>query len=48
MKKLFALAMAIIMALSMVSFAAAEDTTLTIVAWDVNTTGYLTAQKEAY
>lgn len=48
MKKLFALAMAMIMALSMVSFAAAEDTTLTIVAWDVNTTGYLTAQKEAY
>ncbi|MDD6052006.1 MAG: sugar ABC transporter substrate-binding protein [Clostridiales bacterium] len=48
MKKLFALAMAMIMVLSMVSFAAAEDTTLTIVTWDVNTTGYLTAQKEAY
>lgn len=48
MKKLFALALALIMVLSTMSFAAAEDTTLTIVAWDVNTTGYLTAQKEAY
>lgn len=48
MKKLFALALALVMVLSTMSFAAAEDTTLTIVAWDVNTTGYLTAQKEAY
>ncbi|MGN0972419.1 MAG: ABC transporter substrate-binding protein [Aristaeellaceae bacterium] len=48
MKKLLALALALVMALSVMSFAAAEDTTLTIVAWDVNTTGYLTAQKEAY
>ena len=36
------------MMLGLMSFAAAEDTTLTIVAWDANTTGYLTAQKEAY
>ena len=49
MKKLISLVLAAIMALSLVSFAAAEEsTTLTIVAWDANTTGYLTAQKEAY
>lgn len=48
MKKLLALVLAAIMTLSVMSFAAAEGTTLTIVAWDVNTTGYLTAQKEAY
>ena len=49
MKKLLALVLAAVMALSMMSFAAAEgNTTLTIVAWDANTTAYLTAQKEAY
>ena len=49
MKRLLALVLAAMMALSIVSFAAADEgTTLTIVAWDANTTGYLTAQKEAY
>ncbi len=49
MKKLLCLALALVMALSVMSFAAAEgNTTLTIVAWDVGTTPYLTAQKEAY
>ena len=49
MKKLLALVLAAMMLMSMMSFAAADDgITLTIVAWDANTTGYLTAQKEAY
>ena len=49
MKKLFALALSVIMALSMMSFAAADEgTTVTIVTWDANTTAYLAAQKEAY
>ena len=49
MKRLLALVLAAMMALSIVSFDAADEgTTLTIVAWDANTTGYLTAQKEAY
>ena len=49
MKKLIALVLAAMMLLSVASFAAADETkTLTIVAWDANTTGYLTAQKEAY
>ena len=49
MKKLLALALAAVMVMSMMSFAAAEGTTtITIVAWDANTTGYLTSQKEAY
>ena len=49
MKRLLALILAAMMALSIVSFAAADEgITLTIVAWDANTTGYLTAQKEAY
>ena len=49
MKKLIALVLAAMMLLCMAGFAAAEETkTLTIVAWDANTTGYLTAQKEAY
>lgn len=48
MKKLFCLALAALMVLSLASLAAAEDTKITIVAWDVNTTPYLTAQKEAY
>ena len=49
MKKLIALALTACMLLSMCAFAAAEEgTVITIVAWDANTTGYLTAQKEAY
>lgn len=38
MKKLLSLVLAAIMVLSVMSFALAEDTTVTIVAWDVNTT----------
>ena len=49
MKKLLALVLSAIMALSMVSFAAAEgNTVLKIVGWDINTTSYYTAQKEAF
>ncbi len=49
MKKLFSLVLAIAMVLSMVCFASAEENkTLTIVAWDVSTTAYLQAQKEAF
>lgn len=49
MKKIIALALAMIMALSMVSIAAADDVvTLKVVAWDVNTTSYYAAQKEAF
>ena len=49
MKKLLALVLSAIMALSMVSFAAAEgNTVLKIVGWDINTTAYYAAQKEAF
>ncbi len=48
MKKLLSLVLAGLMVFGLLSFAAAEDTTVTIVAWDANTTPYLTAQKEAY
>ena len=48
MKKLLALVLSAIMALSVVSFASAEDVVLKVVAWDVNTTSYYTAQKEAF
>ncbi|MBQ7487171.1 MAG: sugar ABC transporter substrate-binding protein [Clostridia bacterium] len=49
MKKAIAMLLAAIMILAMTSFAFAdENKVLTIVAWDANTTGYLTAQKEAY
>ncbi len=48
MKKLLSLVLASLMVFGLLSFAAAEDTTVTIVAWDANTTPYLTAQKEAY
>ena len=49
MKKTIALVLAAMMLISLVSFSLADETkTLTIVAWDANTTGYLTAQKEAY
>ena len=48
MKKFIALAMAVLMVFSMMSFAAADDQTLTIVTWDATTTPYLIAQKEAF
>ena len=48
MKKFIALAMAVLMVLSMMSFAAADDQTLTVVTWDATTTPYLIAQKEAF
>ena len=49
MKKLLALALSMIMVLSMVCVASADEgTVLKIVAWDVNTTTYYTAQKEAF
>ena len=49
MKKLLSLALALMMVMSVMSFAVAEETkTLTIVTWDANTTPYLIAQKEAY
>ena len=49
MKKLLALVLAVMMLASIAGVAAAEGAqTLTIVAWDANTTPYLTAQKEAY
>ena len=47
MKKMIAMILAAMMLLSL-GIAMAEDQVLTIVAWDANTTGYLTAQKEAY
>ena len=48
MKKFIALAMAVLMVFSMMSFAAADDQTLTIVTWDATTTPYLIVQKEAF
>ena len=49
MKKAIAMLLAAVMLLALTSFAFAEENkVLTIVAWDANTTGYLTAQKEAY
>ena len=49
MKKALALILAALMLLSVASFAIAEDAqTLTIVAWDAETTPYLKAQKEAF
>ena len=48
MKKLLSLVLAAMMVFGLMSFAAADDVKLTIVAWDANTTPYLTAQKEAY
>ena len=49
MKKLLALSLAAIMVLSMVCAAAADDgVVLKVVAWDVNTTSYYAAQKEAF
>ncbi len=48
MKKLLALVLTCALLLSVVSFASAEDVVLKIVAWDVNTTSYYTAQKEAF
>ena len=49
MKKLFSLVLTVAMVLSMACFASAEEnTTLTIVAWDVGTTPYYQAQKEAF
>ncbi|MBQ8092151.1 MAG: sugar ABC transporter substrate-binding protein [Clostridia bacterium] len=49
MKKAIAMLLAAVMLLALASFASAdENKVLTIVAWDANTTGYLTAQKEAY
>jgi len=49
MKKFLALILSAIMALPMVSLASAEGgTVLKIVAWDVNTTTYYAAQKEAF
>ena len=49
MKKLFALALAAMMLLSVASFAAAEDAkTITVVTWDATTTPYLIAQKESF
>ena len=49
MKKALALILATIMLLCTASFAVAEEAkTLTIVAWDAETTPYLAAQKEAF
>ena len=49
MKKLVALALSVIMVLSMVCVAAADDgVVLKVVGWDVNTTAYYAAQKEAF
>ncbi len=48
MKKLLSLVLAALMVFGLLSFASADDVTLTIVAWDATTTPYLTAQKEAY
>ena len=49
MKKLLALFLSVIMVLAVVSFASADDNiVLKVVAWDVNTTSYYAAQKEAF
>ena len=49
MKKVLSLVLAVMMLLTLASFAFAEDEkVLTIVTWDANTTPYLVAQKEAY
>ena len=49
MKKILALVLAVLMLLSAASLALAEDAqTLTVVAWDAETTPYLKAQKEAF
>ena len=49
MKKLLALILSAVMALSMIGLASAEgNVVLKIVAWDVNTTTYYAAQKEAF
>ena len=47
MKKLLALLLAALLVAALVP-AMAEDVTITIAAWDANTTPYLTAQAEAY
>ncbi|MBR6706798.1 MAG: extracellular solute-binding protein, partial [Clostridia bacterium] len=48
MKKLLALSLSVIMVLSMVCAAADDGVVLKVVAWDVNTTTYYAAQKEAF
>ena len=49
MKKLLSLSLSVIMVLSMICAAAADDgVVLKVVAWDVNTTTYYAAQKEAF
>ncbi len=49
MKKALALVLAMLMLLTAASFAVAEEgQTLTVVAWDAETTPYLAAQKEAF
>ena len=48
MKKLLCLALVALMALSMAAIASAEGTTVSIATWDVGTTPYLKAQKDAY
>ena len=49
MKKALSLMLAVLMLLGAAQFAVAEDAqTLTIVAWDAETTPYLVAQKEAF
>ena len=49
MKKLVSLILAVMMLLSVASFAAAEEKqVLTVVAWDANTTPYLVAQEKAF
>lgn len=49
MKKLVSLILAVMMLLSVASFAVAEEKqVLTVVAWDANTTPYLVAQEKAF
>ena len=49
MKKLLSLALAMMMVLSVMSFAVAEENqVLTVVTWDAGTTPYLIAQKDAF
>ena len=49
MKKLISLTLAVMMLLTVASFAVAEDKqVLTVVAWDANTTPYLVAQEAAF
>lgn len=48
MKKLLCLALVALMALSMAAIASAEGTTISVATWDVGTTPYLKAQKDAY